>query len=68
MAKAIGLAAVDENFRNSLLENPESIIGGDFDLDPREIEFLKAEGTRAMIRDYAGRMNISYDTAGGKSR
>ncbi len=68
MARAIGLATIDENFRNNLLENPESIRGGEFDLDPREIDFLKDERTRTMIRDYAERMNISYDTAGGKSR
>ena len=69
LANVIGLATIDKTFRNRLVENPENALSGsNFDLDDTEITFLKEEGTRAMIRDYADYMAITYTSAGGKAR
>jgi hypothetical protein len=68
LANVIGLATIDRNFRNTLVDNPDSALSAsNFDLDAAEITFLKEEGTRAMIRDYADYMAITY-SAGGKAR
>lgn len=69
LANAIGLATVDKTFRNRLLGDPEAAVrDSNIDLDNHEIEFLKEEGTRAMIRDYAEYLGITYATAAGKLR
>jgi hypothetical protein len=69
LASAIGLATVDKPFRDSILDDPTKAASDfHFTLDSNEIEFLKKEETRAMIRDYAKRLEISYDTAGAKTR
>ena len=69
LASAIGLATVDKSFRDSLLNDPANAVSGTkLEVDPSEIDFLKEEGTRAAIREYAERMKIYYDTAGAKSR
>ena len=68
LANVIGLATIDTVFRKRLVENPDSALSGsNFDLDATETAFLKEEGTRAMIRDYADYMAITY-TAAGKAR
>jgi hypothetical protein len=69
LANVIGLATIDKTFRNRLVENAESALSGsNFDLDDAEIAFLKEDGTRAMIRDYADYLAINYAAAGGKAR
>jgi hypothetical protein len=69
LANVIGLATVDKAFRNRLFKDPKSATTGSnqIKLDDKEIAFLKERGTKAMIRDYAEYLNITY-SGGGKFR
>lgn len=61
LAKVIGHAVVDEDYRNALKTDPENAVKQkEANLTPEELKFLKSELDHNDLHDYAKKVNVKY--------